>query len=164
MKRRRGEFLTCLCNSPHRISGFALLFLAIFLAYNALQLVYFTSIGPGPGFFPFWLSVLLGGLSAVMIARTFIGQPEPTPSDMVSKPVGYLRIVAVLISLALMVPLLETLGFRLMTLAMYLFLMMTLGRHHFLVVILVSAAGSFGAFHVFVHWLNVPLPVGIFGI
>ena len=30
--------------------------------------------------------------------------------------------------------------------------------------ILFALAGSFGVFHVFYHWLKVPLPMGVLGI
>jgi len=148
----------------YRIVGSLLLFLSLFLTYESLQLTYFTSIGPGPGFFPFWLSLILAGLSVVMIVQTFVGLPEPTPPDFIAKRTGYLRIGAVVLSLALTAPLIDWLGFRLTTLAMYLFLLSTLGRHRPVVIILIALAGSFGAYHAFVHWLNVPLPVGVFGL
>jgi len=148
----------------YRITGSLLLVLALYLAYESRQLVYFTSIGPGPGFFPFWLSVVLAGLAVAMLVRTFVGRPEPTPPDFLPERGSYLRMAAVVLSLVATVLFLEWLGFRLTMLAMTLFLLIALGRHRPATIAMVALAASFGASYVFVHWLNVPLPVGVFGV
>ncbi|WP_316980065.1 tripartite tricarboxylate transporter TctB family protein [Shumkonia mesophila] len=147
----------------YRIAGTLLLLLASLLVYESLQLTYFTSIGPGPGFFPFWLSLILGALAVGMLVQTFT-QRRPMSLYFPTSRVRYLRMAAVVLSLALAAPLIETLGFRLTTLAMYVFLLGTLGRHRLIVTVPIALAGSFGAHYVFVHWLSVPLPVGIFGL
>jgi hypothetical protein len=59
--------------------------------------------------------------------------------------------------------LLDPLGFRLTMLAMYLFLLYTFGQRRPVVMTLVSLAGSFGVYHMFVRWLKVPLPIGVLG-
>ena len=41
---------------------------------------------------------------------------------------------------------------------------MALGVRTWWVVAAFAAAGSFGVFHVFYHWLKVPLPIGALGI
>jgi putative tricarboxylic transport membrane protein len=149
---------------PYQIAGAALLLLAVWIAIESLQLRYYTSLGPGPGFFSFWLAVVLGVLAVVMLLQAAFGQVPLAPADFFASRTGYLRMGAVVLALAGATVLLERLGFRLTMLAMYLFLLCTFGRHSLIVTALVSLAGSFGVFHVFVHWLNVPLPIGMFGL
>ena len=150
----------------HRTAGILLLLLAAGMAYGALQLTYFTSIGPGPGFFPFWLSVILGGLALAMVAKTFMASPASEAEPDVTMPdrAGYVRMAVVVVALAATAGLLEWLGFRLTMVAMYLLLLGSLGRHGKVAIALITAAGSFGAYEVFVHWLHVPLPIGVFGL
>jgi putative tricarboxylic transport membrane protein len=141
-----------------------LLLLAAWIAVEALQLRYYTSLGPGPGFFSFWLAVILGGLAVVMLLQATLGQAKPAPPDFFASRTGYLRMGAVVLALAGTTALLEPLGFRVTMLAVYLFLLWAFGRRSLIVTALVALAGSFGVYHIFVRWLNVPLPIGVFGL
>ena len=149
---------------PYQITGAVLLLLAVWIAVESLQLRYYTSLGPGPGFFSFWLAVILGVLAVIMLVQTALGQTEPAPADFFAGRTGYLRMGAVVLALAGTTALLEPLGFRITMLAVYLFLLCAFGRRSLIVTALVALAGSFGVYHVFVHWLNVPLPIGAFGL
>jgi putative tricarboxylic transport membrane protein len=149
---------------PYQITGAALLLLAAWIAIESLQLRYYTSLGPGPGFFSFWLAVILGALAVAMLLQATVGRAEPAPSNLFASRAGYSRMGAVALALAGTTLLLEPLGFRITMCAVYLFLLSTFGQRNPIVVGLVALAGSFGVYHVFVRWLSVPLPIGIFGI
>ena len=69
-----------------------------------------------------------------------------------------------LVALAAAAALLEPLGFRLTMLVFVAGLLVALGARSPTAVGLTAAAGSFGVFHLFYHWLKVPLPVGALGI
>jgi putative tricarboxylic transport membrane protein len=146
----------------YQITGAALLLLAVFVALESLKLKYYTNQGPGPGFFPFWLSLLLGALAIIILLQA-LRSPEPMPPDFFASRTGYLRMAAVMAALAGTTALLDPLGFRLTMLAMYLFLLYTFGQRRPVVMTLVSLAGSFGVYHMFVRWLKVPLPIGVLG-
>jgi putative tricarboxylic transport membrane protein len=149
---------------PHQITATILLLFSAFLIYESFRLRYYTSLGPGPGFFPLWVSILVGVLAGVMLYQATFGQSEPMPADFFADKVGYLRIAAVLLALSATVALLEPLGFRLTMLGFLLFLLMALGRVNPYVTVLVALLGSFGTYYVFWGWLRIPLPVGIFGL
>lgn len=149
---------------PYQISGVVLMLVAGFVVRESLRLRYYTPLGPGPGFFPLWLSILLAILAVAMFWQATYGKPEAMPADFYPDRKGYLRIGAVLAALAGVIVLIEPLGFRLVMLGFYLFLLAVLGRQHPLVTGIVALAGSFGVYYVFVHWLAVPLPIGLFGI
>lgn len=149
---------------PYQITGALLFLLAAYVCHASLQLTYYSSLGPGPGFFSFWLSLLLGALALAMIVQATFRGAEPMPADFTTDRTGYLRMGAVAIALLAAALLLERLGFRLTMLAMYLFLIWTLGIQNLFVTLLIAIGGSFGAYHVFVHWLRVPLPIGMLGV
>lgn len=148
---------------PYQITATVLLFLAGFTAFESLQLRYYSKLGPGPGFFPFWLAVLLGVLAITILLQATFGQPEPMPSDFFASRTGYIRMGAVVLALVGTIMLMEPLGFRLTMLAMYVFLLYTFGQRGLTTIALVSLAGSFGVYYVFVQWLQVPLPKGLLG-
>ena len=61
--------------------GAALLAVAAFFGHGAMGMRYFTSIGPGPGFFPRWLALLLAVLGLAILLRTFLSR---APADAVA--------------------------------------------------------------------------------
>lgn len=149
---------------PYQITGVIFLLLAAFVAYEALRLRYYTPLGPGPGFFSFWLALILGALALAMFSEATAWSAEPMPADFFADRVGYLRMGAVVLALIGTTALLNPLGFRLTMFGVNMFLLYVLGRQGLLLTILVAVAGSFGVFHLFDRWLMVPLPVGVFGL
>ena len=147
----------------YQITGTLFLLFAAFIAIESLKLRYYTPLGPGPGFFSFWLSLIFGGLALVMILQATFGRPEPMPGDFFTDRIGYLRIGAVVLALAFTVYMFEPLGFCLTMFSVCMFLLFALGRQNIIISLLVSLASSFGAFYAFDHWLKVPLPRGILG-
>lgn len=149
---------------PGRIGAVVLIALAAFVARESIELSYGTRLGPGPGFFPLWLSGLLALLAGAMLwqsrsAPAVRGSPAFFPDR-----AGLIRIGAILGTLAAMVALLEPLGFRLTMLAFALVLIPVLGRRGALETLLVAAGCSFGVYYVFVDFLRIPLPIGFLGL
>ncbi len=147
----------------YQITGAVLLCFAVYVGVEALELRYYSSLGPGPGFFSCWLALILGILAIAMVAEATFGRPDPMPQDFFADLGGYLRMGAVVLSLLLSALLLERIGFRLTMFALYLFLLLALGSHGWIISLAVAAAGSFGVYFVFTQWLSVPLPIGTFG-
>ena len=150
-------------NRTYQITGAVFLLLAAFIAWESLELKFYTSNGPGPGFFPFWLSIALGLLAVLMILKATFRELEPFPEGFLASRAGYLRAGAIVAALAVTTALLEIAGFPLTMLVTILFLLFALGRPGLIATLLVSAAGSFGCFYLFDRWLKVPLPTGFFG-
>jgi putative tricarboxylic transport membrane protein len=152
---RRGWQVACVC------------LLGVFLAALVTSLDYSLTdaLGPGPGFFPFWLSVIGIALSCAMLVQL------ARRSILADAAVGILpgRLAALqaggaLLALTAAAVLLEPLGFRLTTLPFVAGLLVMLGARSPVAIAICAVGGSFGVFHVFYHWLKVPLPIGIFGI
>lgn len=149
----------------YQITGAVFLVFSAFVAYESwVGLRFYTSLGPGPGFFPFWLSIIQGGLGATMIYHATFTRSDPMAPDFFASRKGYLKDVAIILALVASIFFMDKLGFRLTMLAFYLFLLFALGRVNLIATVLVALAGSFGVYHVFVQWLKVPLPIGNFGI
>ncbi len=148
----------------YQITAAVCILFAASVAHESIKLKLYTSMGPGPGFFPLWLSISFGILAVVMFCQATFGRSEPMPADFFATRTGYLRIAAILVSLIGTVALLNPVGFRLTSLAFYFFLLNVLGRHSLIVSGLVALAGSFGVYHVFATFLRIPLPIGILGI
>jgi putative tricarboxylic transport membrane protein len=148
---------------PYQITGTVLLLLAAFIAWEALKLKFYTHLGPGPGFFSFWLALLLGVLAVLMILQATFRPSDPMPAGFFPSRTGFLKMGAILLALVATTALMDVLGFRLTMLCAFVFLLHTLGRPNWIVTLLVSVAGSFGVFYLFDRWLRVPLPTGLFG-
>ncbi len=152
---RRGWQVACIC-----LLGIFVPALITSLGYSLTD-----ALGPGPGFFPFWLSLIgvaLTGVILVQLARGSISADaavEFLPDRQAAFQVG-----AVLVALIVTAALLEPLGFRLTMLPFIAGLLLVLGARSLIAITLTAVAGSFGVFHVFYYWLKVPLPIGALGI
>jgi putative tricarboxylic transport membrane protein len=145
--------------------GAALLAVAAFFGHGAMGMRYFTSIGPGPGFFPRWLALLLAVLGLAILLRAFLSRapadaspPEPLPDAQ-----GALRVLAVLGAVAFVALAMDRIGFAPAMLVASVAAMAALGLRDPRVMLPVALGSSFGAHLVFVRWLGVPLPAGWLG-
>ena len=150
-----GWQIACLC-----LLGVFLPALVTSLGYSLTD-----ALGPGPGFFPFWLSLIGAVLSAVMLAQVTLARTDDAIAISVAPDrQAALRAVGVLIALTTAAALFEPLGYRLTMLPFIVGLLLILGARSPIAISLTALAGSFGVFHVFYHWLKVPLPIGEFGL
>lgn len=131
--------------------------------FGSLPLGYWTALGPGPGFFPLWLGILLavlGAVWAVTEVRSWRSDaPARTADDQEEPPEYSLRIAsAIVISLVVLATCLEVLGYQLSMLCFLLFHLLVLGKRGLLLSVVIAVVGSFGVFTVFTLLLGVPLP------
>ncbi len=152
---------------PYQIAGAALILFAAFMARESLQLKFYTTLGPGPGFFPFWLSMLMALLAGTLFAQATFRRAEPMPDDFYATRTGYLRALAVIVSFVWVVLTMESLGFRISMAVFFAWLLLTLGRQKgvigWIIMIGVTALGSWGAFWLFNDILKVVMPLGPWG-
>ncbi|MGC0236275.1 tripartite tricarboxylate transporter TctB family protein [Arthrobacter nitrophenolicus] len=128
----------------------------IYVLVSSLGLGLWTSLGPGPGLFPF----AMGGVLVAM-ALVWLIQELRRPSE-TAEGVDRGLVVAVVVSLAILASVMDLLGFQLST---FLFLMYHLklrGRRTWVTSLIIALAGSVGAFYAFNYGLNVALPVSAF--
>ena len=135
-----------------------------FTTWQSLKLPQMDDLGPGPGFFPFWLS-LIGGILSLLLALETVRLPSMGDgSSLIPDRSALYRILAIVIVLAAAAAALDPLGWRLTALLFSAILLPALGVRSVLTLIPFAVAAGFGVFHVFYYWLKVPLPIGMFGI
>jgi putative tricarboxylic transport membrane protein len=123
------------------------------------------ALGPGPGFFPFWLSLIGAVLTAAILLQVSLAKAdEDTAISLAPDRRMLLQAAGVLVALMAAAALFEPLGYRLTMLPFVVAVLLILGARSVIAIALTALAGSFGVFHVFYHWLKVPLPLGEFGI
>jgi putative tricarboxylic transport membrane protein len=145
-------------------SGIAFAILFALWAQQAWTLSLTDALGPGPGFFPFFLA-LIGVALALIVAMRAGSSVQPTAHNEPVLPRGRaLRTVCILLAALVAVALLlELLGFRATIAAFCLLLLPVLGARNPWVIAAFAGAASFGVYALFSDLLKVPLPAGVFG-
>jgi putative tricarboxylic transport membrane protein len=138
---------------------------AIFWLIVSFEYPYKDKLGPGPGFFPFWLSIITGALALALLFQISLAKSSAHgAATLLPERQGASRILVILVALVGSLALLDFLGFRISLFLFLLFLPLALGVRSWWVTLIFAIAGSFGIFHVFYYWLKVPLPMGMFGL
>jgi len=135
----------------------------VFVLYLSLDLSYSADYGPGPGFFSFWLGILLILLGGIDLIGTTRRPREPLPEAFIPDRPGLRRLLFISASLVAVIFLMKPLGYTLTILPFSIFLLRTMGRQPWWATMIISLAGSFGTFQLF-RALQVPLPVGFLGL
>ena len=148
----------------HQIA--ALLFMggSALVVWEALNLEYYSKLGPGAGFFPFWLGLLFGALSLVWLVQVSRDSGKPKEETFLPREGGTGRILSILAALAILGGLMNLLGFQLTMFLFLAFLLTVLGRQRIAMTLIVALSCSVGVYHVFVRYLDVPLPAASFAI
>jgi putative tricarboxylic transport membrane protein len=148
-----------------QITCIAFIALSVFTIVLSFEYPYKDRLGPGPAFFPIWLSMITGALALALFVQTTWGRSAAeTATKLLPGRQGAWRIIIILFALLACLTLLEPLGFRVSLFLFLLFLPPALGADNWWGALIFAVAGSFGIFHVFYYWLKVPLPMGMFGM
>lgn len=139
--------------------------LGAFVVASAQDYPFFDSAGPGAGFFPTWLGILLVALALGLFIQVTLAKTPPVAEEpLLPDRTGAVRVLSVVSALVAVILLLNPLGFRITLLLFLVFLPTVLGIRNWAFTLIFGLAGSFGVFHVFYYWLQVPLPMGLLGI
>ena len=140
-----------------------MLALCLFAIWQSLLLPLMDKLGPGPGFFPFWLA-LLGAAFSLALLIGLVRTPaidDPDAEPILPQSYGARRIGAIVGALAATTLLMEIVGFQIAMLAFNAALVVALGERRWIVIAIFAVAGSFGVHYVFTTWLDVLLPPGL---
>ncbi len=139
----------------------ALVVLGGVLIWQAVQLpIGWTPIGPGAGFFPFWLAVGVTVSAAGILVGRLRVQPAPRDRKAFIPTHAWRPLLAVFLPMVAVVALMNVLGIYLggaLYLAGYMWLV---GRHRPLTIVLVSVLVPAALFFIFERWFLLPLPKG----
>jgi len=142
----------------YQIAALSFIFLGIFIVWESRILKYYTSLGPGAGFLPFWVGVALTLLSCVWLAQVSFQPTSNLSEGFLPNRAGGMQVLSILSALVLCVVLLNPLGFSLTMFGFLIFFLFILGRQKLVVTLVIALTGSFGVHYVFEHWLGVSLP------
>lgn len=149
--------------TAHIVASIVFMTLSAYVMWEAVGLGVYSKLGPGAGFFPFYLGLLLGGLSlALMLMNVFPferAQAEEAGETLSIPRPAMLRIGAILLGVVFVMVAADWLGFSLTMLVMLVFVMTVLDRSRPVLTAAVAIAGSFGCFFLFRDLLQVNLPV-----
>ncbi len=143
----------------HQIMACCFLAFSAYLMWESWNnMEYYTPLGPGAGFFPFWLGAFLGGLGIVWLIQVSrrSGNTEEGPS--LPPHGGIVRILSIIASVAAVSALMDLLGFQLAMFLFMLFMLMILGRQKIWTTLIIALVCSVGVYHVFGRYLDLQLP------
>ena len=148
------------------ISGAVLFLFGLVICLTSRTYPFGSLHAPGPGLFPFLASVLLMAFAAVMVIYALLRKKEsesPKASFFPAKETPG-RILVAFVSLVAYRYLLPFIGFGPCTFVFFLLLVKRLGHYRWKVSLLFSILAALGAYFLFQVWLEVQMPIGIFGI
>lgn len=141
------------------VAAAALLLFAAVAAVESARLLPFGVVrNPGPGFFPWWMSLALGCLALALLAQS-------RPARAVARrgePDRVLKVAGVLAVLGVYSFVLDAIGYPLATFVVVLFMFRVTEPHRWPLVVGMALLAAGGSYVVFAVWLDVPLPAGPF--
>ena len=145
-----------------RTSSLFFLIVSVIVFIGSIQLGLGTTRQPGPGFITFGASGLLGILSLIGTARTFVKKKES--EETLFKGTLWRRVVLsgfAILAFALIMP---TLGYLITTFLLMLFLYFMIHEQKWYWVVTSSLLCSLGSYYLFSKLLNCQFPDGLFGL
>lgn len=142
--------------------GVVLAFGAFVVRQSLKHNYYGSDFGPGPGFFSFWLGILLMVLSLVQIVMIYRRPAEPLPDGFIPSREGIKRMLSIMGALMASLFLMEYLGYSLTMMGFCIFLLRRLGRQPWWLTLVLAVVASFGTTYLF-GLLQVMLPKGFLG-
>lgn len=145
------------------ITGVVLLVLAGYVIYEAWLMPPSGTFGPGSGFFPFWLGIILAGLSLILVVGAAVRPKDSTDVSPFPARQALFAVAKVLGGLILFTLLMETMGFIVNTFIFVVYLMKVVQRERWWMVLLIAVATTACLYIVFQVLLGITLPRNMFG-
>jgi hypothetical protein len=144
--------------------GASVLFVALgaWLAWQGTRLGIQGMLGPGKGFFAFWVGLAMTLFAALWFVRAAFGPVIAVDPAAMPPRDGVLRVVGVLVASVAFMLLLRPLGFNLSMFGLLLAVFFIADRSYPLLKIAIAIVASFGIHYVFEQLLRVPLPYSSF--
>jgi len=139
--------------------GLVVLLFGIAIVFFSSQLPYKSEYGPGPGFLPLWLGIVLIGSAVFVLLNILRKQVKVDAFFKTGTKQSAMMFILIFISFLL----LPLLGFA-VGLALFCGLTMrVMGKHSWMACGLTAVGVAIGVHFVFGQWLHIPLPAGIVG-
>jgi hypothetical protein len=143
------------------LAGIVVLFFGAVVTYGASELSYRGDYGPGPGFLPLWIGIVLIGCAIVTILKAVRQYGTEKGRFIHEKTRQVASVFVTLIVTFLLVPALGlSLGLALFTG----FAMRTTGRHGWILCLVTAVVTAAAVRVIFGVMLDLPLPKGVIGL
>jgi hypothetical protein len=141
------------------VGGVVVLILGAAVIYFSARLDYYSEFGPGPGFLPLWVGIIIAGC-AIYLLIDVLRKHKSVEVFFTPRTKLGLQILVTIIITYLLLPLV---GFAI-GLALFIGVTMRMmGKHHWALCSLTTVVTAIGIHFVFVSWLTIPLPQGLIG-
>jgi putative tricarboxylic transport membrane protein len=140
-----------------QIAATCFIALSGYVVVASIGMEYYTKLGPGPGFFPFWLGLIMGGLSIIWLIQLFMQSGKSKEVTFLPEKKGVLQILLILSALSA-TAVMDVIGFQLTMFLFVVFLLRVLGRSSLWTTLIIALVSSVGVFHLFGRYLDVQLP------
>ncbi|HSF07251.1 MAG TPA: tripartite tricarboxylate transporter TctB family protein [Methylomirabilota bacterium] len=141
------------------VAATTLLLFAALAAFESARLLPFGVVrNPGPGFYPWWVSLALGLLALAQLGNAFRGRRALAASGERGQFLKVLGVLAVLTGYALA---LDTVGYPIATFVVVLFMLRVTEPHRWPLALGIALLAAGGSYVLFALWLGVPLPPGL---
>ena len=144
-------------------TGVVLLVLAGYVIYEAWLMPPSGTFGPGSGFFPFWLGIILAVLSLILMIGAALRPKDQNDRSPFPAGQALFAVSKVLGGLVIFTVLMETLGFIINTFVFVTYLMKVVQRERWWVVLLIAVTTTACLYVVFQVLLGISLPRNMFG-
>ncbi|MDP1991732.1 MAG: tripartite tricarboxylate transporter TctB family protein [Syntrophales bacterium] len=146
------------------ITGFVLLVLSGLVIWTAMEMPPSATFGPGAGFLPSWLGVLLAVLATILVVSAWRSQTaEKEKSSVFPGKQALIAITSVLIGLAVYIFLIDILGYLVDTFLFVMFLVKVVEREKWPLALMVAVGTTAGLFITFQILLKITLPSNMLG-
>jgi hypothetical protein len=141
------------------IGGVVVLILGLAVIYFSSELEYYSEFGPGPGFLPLWIGVVLIGCAIFGIINVLRKHDKIGTFFKPRTKLG-LRVLIIIFIAFLLLPLL---GFSIGLALLVGITMRIMGKHRWVSCSLTAVVTAICIHLVFISWLTIPLPQGLIG-
>jgi putative tricarboxylic transport membrane protein len=140
-----------------QIAAVCFIALSGYVVVASIRMEYYTKLGPGPGFFPFWLGSIMGGLSIAWLIQLARLSGKSKDSAFLPEKKGGYQILSILLALSA-TAVMDVIGFQLTMFLFMIFLLRVVGRTSLWTTLIIALVSSVGVFHLFGRYLDVQLP------
>ena len=144
-----------------RISGVFWLCFSILMIIQSYRLGLGKINQPGPGFLFFWVNIILGIMSLVVLFKAWAGKKKEGPQPALFEGQRMTKIAFVLLALFVYVLFMEIVGFLPLTFLFFVFLLGIIEKKKWLFTVFVSVLVTIISYLIFQIWLQCMLPYGV---
>ena len=141
------------------IGGVIVLLLGLAVIYFSSQLEYYSEYGPGPGFLPLWVGIIIAGCAIYVIIDVLKKHHKIGTFFKPRTKLG-LHVLVIIFITFLLLPLL---GFSIGLAVFVGITMRIMGKHRWLSCSLTAVVTAICIHLIFISWLTIPLPQGLIG-